>query len=154
MIAQRTPAVAPQKKAWRSQAQFRHQLDRPSATTTKRSYRKHRGQFKTSMIAASPSLFHGSLFWASSAHPREGESDSFLACAVKKTERGWGRRARDDACRRSRLLSSVFVSRAMCETDDYGNAMLPKKVKISKILAIRFCTTRFEHKSSQSNFKT
>ena len=45
IIVHRTPAVAPQKKSWRSQAQICHQLDRRSATTTttKRSYRKHRG---------------------------------------------------------------------------------------------------------------
>ena len=44
IIAQRTPAVAPQKKSWRSQAQICHQLDRPSATTSKRSDRKQRLQ--------------------------------------------------------------------------------------------------------------
>ena len=43
IIAQRTPAVAPGKKPWRSQAQSCHQLDRPSATRTKRSDRKHKG---------------------------------------------------------------------------------------------------------------
>ena len=39
------------------------------------------------MIAASPSLFCAWDFWASSAHPREAESDSFLVCAARnKTE--------------------------------------------------------------------
>ena len=34
------------------------------------------------MIAASPSLFRAWRFWASSAHPRDAESDNFLACAA------------------------------------------------------------------------
>ena len=38
------------------------------------------------MIASSPSLFRAWRFGASSAHPREAESDSFLACAAKTTE--------------------------------------------------------------------
>ena len=54
-IAQRTPAVAPQKKSWRSQAQLFHQLDRPSATRTKRSTQNTEEKLKTS-IAASLSL--------------------------------------------------------------------------------------------------
>ena len=40
-----------------------------------------------SMIATSPSLFRAWRFWASSAHPREAESDSFLACAAKTKQR-------------------------------------------------------------------
>ena len=36
-----------------------------------------------------------------------------LACVTKK-KRGWRWRARDDACLRSRLLSSVFVSWVLC----------------------------------------
>ena len=82
-IAQRTPAVAPQKKSWRSQAQFFHQLDRPSATRTKRSTQNTEENLKTS-IAASPSLTRAWRLRASSAHSREAESDSFLACAAKK----------------------------------------------------------------------
>ena len=68
----------PQTKSWRSQAQFCHQLDRPSATTTKRSDRKDKGSLKASMIAASPSLFSAWRFWASSAYPKEAESDGWL----------------------------------------------------------------------------
>ena len=39
------------------------------------------------MIAASPSLFRAWRFWASSAPPREAESDSFLVCAAKTKQR-------------------------------------------------------------------
>ena len=112
-IAQRTPAVAPQKKSWRSQAQFFHQPDRPSATRTKRS-KDTEEKLKTS-TAASPSL---TLAWglrASSAHSREAESDSFLACAAEHKKRQCRRRARDDARRCSHLLPSVRVSRVFCE---------------------------------------
>ena len=63
---------------------------------------KHRGYAQ----AAPPSLFRGWHFRAPSAHAGDAESDSFLPCAAKK-KRGWRRRAHDDACRRSRLLSSV-----------------------------------------------
>ena len=100
-IAQRTPAVAPQKKSWRSQAQFFHQLDRPSATRTKRSTQNTEENLKTS-IAASPSLTRAWRLRRSSTDSREPESDSFLACATKK-KGGW-RRARDDARRRFHRL--------------------------------------------------
>ena len=74
-------------------------------------------------------MFRGWHFRAPSAHPRDPESDSFLACAVKKTERGWGRRARDDACRRSRLLSSVFVS-SISYKKNKNNAWSPMGPKL------------------------
>ena len=48
------PGGGASKKSWRSQAQFCHQLDRPSATTSKRSDRKHKGinqDFDDSCIA-------------------------------------------------------------------------------------------------------
>ena len=112
-MAQRTPAVAPQKKSWRSQSLFPHQLDRPSATRTKGSTQNTEEKLKTS-IAASPSLSRAWRLRASSAHSREAESDSFLACAAKKN-RGGRRRARDDARRRSHLLPSILVSRVFCE---------------------------------------
>ena len=41
----------------------------------------------------------------------------------------------------------------MCKTGDHGNAMLPKKVRISKIPSKIFCTARYEHKSSKFSFK-
>ena len=91
-IAQLTPAVAPQKQLWRSQSPFSHQLDRPSATRTKRSTRNTEKKLKTS-IAASPSLSRAWRLRASSAHSRESESDSFLTCASKKTEAVGGEHA-------------------------------------------------------------
>ena len=112
-IAQRTTAVAPHKKSWRSQAHFFRQLDRPSATRTKRSTQSTEEKLKTS-IAASPSLSRALRSRASSAYSREAESDRFLACAAKRN-RGCRRRARDDSRRRSHLLSSVLVSRVLCE---------------------------------------
>ena len=113
IIAQRAPTVAPQKKAWWSQGQLFHQLDRPSATRTMRSTQNTEENLETS-IAASPSLTRAWRSRASSAHSREAESDSFLACAAKN-KRGCRRRARDDARRRSHLLPSVLVSRLFCE---------------------------------------
>ena len=85
-IAQRTPAVAPQKKSWRSQSLFPHQLDRPSATRTKGSTQNTEEKLKTS-IAASPSLSRAWRLSASSAHSRKAESDSFLTCAAQKKQR-------------------------------------------------------------------
>ena len=78
------PAVAPQKKSWRSQAQFSHQLDRPGATRNKRSTQTQE-KLKTS-IAASPSLSRAWGLRASTAHSRKAESDSFPACAAKKKQ--------------------------------------------------------------------
>ena len=92
-IAQRTPAVAPQKKSRRSQAQFFHQLDRPSATRTKRPTQNTEEKLKKP-IAASPSLSRAWRLRDSSAQSREAESDSFLACAAnKKTAAVGGERA-------------------------------------------------------------
>ena len=82
-IAQRTPAVAPQSKSWWSQAQFFHQLDRPSATRTKRSTQNTEEKLKTS-IAVSPSLCRAWRSRVPSAHSREAESDSVIARAAKK----------------------------------------------------------------------
>ena len=85
-IAQRTLAVARRKRSWRSQAHFSHLLDRPSATRTKRSTQNTEENPKTS-IAASPSLSRAWRLRTSSVHSREAESDSFLACAAKVTQR-------------------------------------------------------------------
>ena len=48
------------------------------------------------------------------ARREPSDRPSFLACAAKKN-RGCRRRARDDARRRSHLLSSVLVSRVLCD---------------------------------------
>ena len=62
-------------------------------------------------------MFRGWHFSAPSAHARDAESDSFRACASKKKEAGGGAHATTHAvalvC--SHLLSSVFVTRALCE---------------------------------------
>ena len=74
---------------------------------------------KTSIVA-SPPLFRAWRFRVPSVHPRDPESDSFLACAAEK-KRGWQRRARHDVCLRSRLFSSVFVSWALRDVRRYSN---------------------------------
>ena len=112
-IAQRTLAVNLRNKSWRLQEQLFHQLDRPYATTNKRSTQNTEEKIKTS-IAASPSLSRAWRLRASSAHSREAESDSLLDCAAKKN-RDCRRRARDDARRRAHLLSSGTVSALFCE---------------------------------------
>ena len=109
-IAQRTPAVAPQTKSWRSQAQFPHQPDRPSATRTTRSTLNAKEKLKSS-IAASPSLSRAWRLRNPSPHSKEAESNCFLICAAKKKTQGCRRRAHGDACRRSYLPSSVLFSR-------------------------------------------
>ena len=72
-----------------------------------------------SMIATSPSLFRAWRFWASSAHPREAESDSFLACAAKTKQRFAAARTRPARMRPcTPSLSStmiVVVSRVLRE---------------------------------------
>ena len=65
-------------------------------------------------------------FRAPSAHARDAKSGRFLACAAKK-KRGCRRRARDDACRRSRLLSSVFVTWSFCDTLHFSDFLLNDK---------------------------
>ena len=86
---------------------------RDENTRTKGSTQNTEEKLKTS-IAASPSLSRALRSRASSAYSREAESDRFLACAAKRN-RGCRRRARDDSRRRSHLLSSVLVSRVLCE---------------------------------------
>ena len=85
----------------------------PNSTRTELWTQNTEDTLKTS-IPAPPSLFRAWHFRAPPSHPRDPETDSFLACAAT-TKRGWRRRARDDAHRRSRLLPSVFVSRALCD---------------------------------------
>ena len=105
------PGGGARKKSLRSLAQFCPQLDRPSATTNKRSDRKHRGWLKTSMIAASPSLFRAWRFWVSSAHPREAESDSFLYSLRRqnKTE------ACDGAHATMHVVALIYTPRCGCQ---------------------------------------
>ena len=113
------PGGGARKKSLRSLAQFCPQLDRPSATTNKRSDRKHRGWLKTSMIAASPSLFRAWRFWAPSAHPREAESDSFLTCAAR-TKQGLAA-AGTRPCTPSLSCTIVVVSRVLREILRYSD---------------------------------
>ena len=113
------PGGGASKKSLRSLAPFCPQLDRPSATTNKRSDRKHRGWLKTSMIAASPSLFRAWRFWAPSAHPREAESDSFLTCAAKIKQRLAAAGTRP--CTLSLSSTIVVVSRVLREILRYSD---------------------------------
>ena len=78
--------MAPQKNSRGLQGQFFHQLDRPSATRTMRSTENIEENLKTS-TASSPSMTRAWRLRASSAHPREAESYSFLACAAKENNR-------------------------------------------------------------------
>ena len=80
------PGGGSSNKSWLSQVQFFHQLDRPSATRTKRSTQNTEKKLKTS-IAASPSLSRAWRLRASFAHSREAESDSFLTCPSKQNKR-------------------------------------------------------------------
>ena len=71
------------------------------------------------MIAASPSLFRAWRFWASSAHPREAESDSFLACAAKTKQRLAAAGTRP--CTLSLSSTIVVVSRVLREILRYSD---------------------------------
>ena len=72
------------------------------------------------MISASPSLFRAWRFWASSAHPREAESDSFLASAAKTKQRlAAARPARTRPCTPSHSSTIAVVSRVLRETRGY-----------------------------------
>ena len=111
-IAQRTPAVAPQKKSWRSQAQFFHQLDRPSATRSKRSTQNTEEKLKTS-IAASPSLSRAWRSRDSSAHSKEAESDKRPSLRrQKRTEAVGGEHATMHAV--ALICSPRYLSAACC----------------------------------------
>ena len=83
IMAQRAQAVAPQTNDGGrnfATSSIGHVPRQPSEAT-------ENTELKTSMIAASPSLFRAWRFWASPTHPREAESDSFLAWDAK-TNRG------------------------------------------------------------------
>ena len=71
------------------------------------------------MIAASPSLFRAWRFWAPSAHPREAESDSFLACAAKTKQRLAAAGTRP--CTPSLSYIIVVVSRVLHEILRYSD---------------------------------
>ena len=114
VIAQRTLAVEPKKKSWRSQAQFFNPIYHPNSTRNEASTQNKQHTLKV-WRAAPSTLFRAWRFRAPSSQPRDPESDSFRACAAKPKQRGRWQRTRDDACRRSRLLSSVFISRALCD---------------------------------------
>ena len=70
------------------------------------------------MIAASPSLFRAWRFWAPSAHPREAESDIFLAGAAKTKQRLAAARTRP--CTPSLSSTIVVVSRVLREILRYS----------------------------------
>ena len=106
-IAERSPAVAPQKKKHGGRNRIFSNITIAQTAREPTDRRTTEDTLMTS-IAARP-LFRGWHFRAPSAHARDAESDSFLACAARNPpHKGWRWRARDDACRRSRLLSSVF----------------------------------------------
>ena len=87
-IAQRAPAVAPQKNHGGRKHNF-------STSSIGQARREPRDRPKTqeeilklnTSIAASPSMSRAWRFWASSAHSREADSDSFLACVAKTKQR-------------------------------------------------------------------
>ena len=70
------------------------------------------------MIAASPSLFHAWRTRASSAHPREAESDSSLA-RVAKTEACGGAHATMHAV--ALIYKNVVVSQGLREMLHYSD---------------------------------
>ena len=80
------------------------------------------------MIAASPSLFRAWRFWASSAHPREAESDSFLACAAKTKQRLAAVRTRP--CTPSFSSTIVVVSRLLRDMLRYSDRKNKKTLTI------------------------
>ena len=120
--------MAPQKKSWRSQAQIGHQLDRPSATTSKRSDRKHKDTVAQDFDYSCIAVFRAWRFWASSAHPREVESDSFLACAAKTTQRLAAARTRP--CTRSLSSTVVVVNRLLRDMLRYSDRKNKKTLTI------------------------
>ena len=75
---------------------------------------KHRGYTLKTSITAPPSLFRGWHFRARSAHARDAESDSFLACAAKKKERLAAVSTRRSMPSVSSALVGVY-HRALCE---------------------------------------
>ena len=76
----------------------------------------------TTSLAASAPLFRARRFWGPPALPIDPVRVicGSLACAVKPTQ-GWRWCGRDEAYLRSRLLSSVFVSWALCDVLRYSD---------------------------------
>ena len=79
------------------------------------------------MIAASPSLLRTWRFWASSAHPREAKSDSFLACAAKTKQRLAAAHTRP--CTPSLSSTNMVVSLGLREMLHYIVAIGKKRKK-------------------------
>ena len=76
---------------------------------------KHRGYTLKTLMAAPPSLFRGWHFRAPSAHPRDPESDGFLAYAAKKkVEAGDGAHATTHAV--ALVYSRRCLSAGRCVT--------------------------------------
>ena len=92
-------------------------------------------ELKASMIAASPSLFRAWRFWASSAHPREDESDSFLACAAKAKQRLAAAHTRP--CTPSLSSTNVAVSLGLREMLHYIIPIAKKEKNIDNTYVIR-----------------
>ena len=103
-IAQRTRALAPKKESWRSRAHF-FQPARSAKPHENRATTQHTEDALKTSIGVSPSLFRAWRFNAPSAHPREAESDSFLACGANQKQRLAAARTR----RRMPSLSSALV---------------------------------------------
>ena len=105
-------AVLAENISWRPQSQFFNHVARPSRTKTGPTSQKHEYSLKGS-LASSTSLLRARRFWASFAHPRDPEGDSFLAWAAKAKQRLAAARTR----RHKPSLSSTLggVSRALCD---------------------------------------
>ena len=80
------PGGGAPKKSWRSQTRFFRQYDRPHSTRTEGSTQNTKDTLETS-IATPPSPLRGWHFRAPSAHARDAESDSFLACDAENKRR-------------------------------------------------------------------
>ena len=130
------PGVAASKKIMAAASPILNQLARPRRTKTDPTSQKHEYFLKGS-IASWPSLFRARRLETPSAYPRDREVDGSILWAAKG-RRCWRRRARDDAShattqatrqrkprdnasRRFCLLSSVFVSRALCDLLRYSD---------------------------------
>ena len=105
------------------------------------------------MVAASPSLFRAWHFWASSPHPREAESDSFLACAAKTKQRLAAVRTRP--CTPSFSSTIVVVSRLLRDMLRYSDRRNKKHSQYVKYLVRGFPIRRkfvfFHQIESNSN---
>ena len=91
-------------------------------------------ELEASMIAASPSLLRTWRFWASSAHPREAKSDSFLACAAKTKQRLAAAHTRP--CTPSLSSTNVAVSLGLREMLHYIIPIAKKEKNIDNTLSL------------------